>query len=106
MKGNFEYCEYSKRLLPAQHPRPVRELWVLSIVRIVRSTRHSTWIEVTCCGAGKGTRRCSQKLAHAARAADLIAPKGRFVGSIENHMLPIGDQMEGKGFGLQLDSNE
>jgi len=34
-----------------------------------------------------------------------IAPKGRFVGSIENHM-SIGDQLEGKGFGLQLDSNE
>ena len=36
----------------------------------------------------------------------LLSQKGQFVGSIENQMLPIGDQLEGKGFGLQLDSNE
>ena len=34
--------------------------------------------------------------AHAAHVSDLIEPKGRFVGSIENQMLPIGDQLEGK----------
>jgi hypothetical protein len=44
--------------------------------------------------------------AHAAHDPDLLEPKGSFVGSIENHILPIGDQLEGRGFGLQLDSDE